>query len=154
MNNRLDIAIVCLKREIAAPEALPVPLATKTCTKCSQTKPLSEFHRHTRDGRSQPCKKCKKCKTKKRAQADRDALKRWKKTPSGKESIRRSQRKYETAHHRERRAYHDEYYSLHPEKKREHYTKWNKKQQHMRRLTKAFVVITQEALNGLQNSDQ
>lgn len=49
-----------------------VELATKTCTKCGETKPLTEFHRNRKapDGLSWNCKECN------RAQARQSAARR------------------------------------------------------------------------------
>ena len=66
---------------------MPESNPTKTCTKCQESKPLEEFYRDKRavDGRQFRCKACQK-------EDGRAFLN----TPAGRESNRRSVKKYQT----------------------------------------------------------
>lgn len=55
---------------------MTLELATKTCTKCAETKPLTEFHRNQRhaDGLSSSCKECNRADSAQRTARRRAAM--------------------------------------------------------------------------------
>lgn len=89
-----------------------VEVATKTCTRCGETKPLTEFHRNRSapDGRQSRCKVCVRFLVNERRAAKRaemgdaafkaqmaEQVRRHRQTPHGKEMARRQEAAYSAA---------------------------------------------------------
>lgn len=116
------------------------------CSQCKTNLPASHFNRHSRDGYQQPCRDCNaKSRAKRRkTQADREARDRWNKSEAGKRANRRAVAKWEAKP--ESRARRRDWKKSHSENVRSHFTKWNRKQSHLRKLSKALRLIAVEAL--------
>src|SRR5262249_41063747 len=110
----------------------------------------TSFNRHARDGYQQPCKAClaKKRTNRRKTQADRESRSRWKKTDAGKLSNRRAVATWQAKPENKarRRAWNES----HPDNVRQHFTNWNRKQQYLRRASKALTMIALEALEERQ----
>lgn len=154
----------CKQSPTARARAEARTLGLIRCSLCEQPRPSGDFYAHPTDGISQPCKPCRKTPGFKAAVRDwlasptgkasrKAATAKWLKTESGKAYKARSN-KATNATEAGRRA-RSKWNKTHPETTWAARQRWLRKREHLRRLTKAFAIIAQEALqNGLQNTDQ
>jgi hypothetical protein len=124
-------------------------MMTIICKTCERELAPSSFYNNKRDGRLQPCKECWKAKYKKSEAgkaANRLGKGRWKKTETGKASNRRAVARWQAKP--ENKARRCEWKESHPDNVRRHFTKWNRRQQHLRKVAKALATIALEALDA------